>query len=311
MMVAGSALAQESVRPDQTTRSEAARSQAAQELIIAEPDPLDDSVTVLPEVVVQRDAFRNLVRRFVGDVTTEDEPNAQVARFDERVCPGVVNIQRSAAEIINDQIARAALTAGLPVGGPGCSPNILVVFVRDSDTFAPALVAANPLVFEYHVREIQGGLDLISQFERPGRAVRWWHLTALEDVGYGASRLRAQVETHIVYSLIIVDLDRLGSTNLGTLGDYIAMAALARLSPDARTDAVDTILNLFGQDGPNAGAPPQLTEWDAAYLQAVYSAHVNGRSRGIAEDDIAFRMRQALTTPIAGSDEATTGQTTP
>ena len=262
--------------------------------IIQPAEPVGE-ISDLPEVsVVARPNIREVIRSFITDVTTEDEPGGQIGRFDERVCPGVMNIQPGPAQIINDQIARAAFRVGLPVGRPGCRPNVLVIFVRDSDRFAPALVAEHPRVFRHHVVETRNGRQLMEEFSRPGRVVRWWHLTVLESEGYGASRIRSDVETDIIYSLLLVDLDRLGNVNLGTLGDYIAMTALARLSPDAQVGSTDTILNLFSDMEQGVVPTPSLTEWDVAYLQALYGAHLNVRGRNLAEGDMASRMRRAL-----------------
>lgn len=252
-------------------------------------------ITELPEVsVVARPNIREVIRSFITDVTTEDEPGGQIGRFDERVCPGVMNIQPQHAQIINDQIARAALRVGLPIGRPGCRPNVLVIFVQDSDRFAPALVAEHPRVFRHHVAETRNGRELMQEFSRPGRAVRWWHLTVLESEGYGASRIRSDVETDIIYSLLVVDLERLGRVNLGTLGDYIAMTALARISPDAQIGATDSVLNLFSDIEQGVTPAPGLTDWDVAYLQALYGAHLNVRGRNLAEGDMAHRMRRSL-----------------
>lgn len=270
-------------------------------------DPAQLPVTELDEITVDGRGIEEVVRDFVAGVSTVHERNGQVARFDGRICPGTINLPVEAAQIINDRIARAALIAGLSVAGPGCTPNVLVIATDDSDRLAPQLMQENRREFAYHVSFQERGPDLLAEFARPGRTVRWWHLTELDQFGHeGGSRLRAAHETDIFGAMIVLDTQRMGPVTLNALGDYVALTALARLSPDADLEGLNTVLNLFSQ--PPSSRPAAMTDWDEAYLQAVYSARGDAIVSRFQLRDIADRMlrryeqNQPAATPEAAAD---------
>ena len=256
---------------------------------VAQDEPLGP-VTELDAVEVQgRANTEEVVREFVAGVSAVHERQGQVATFDGRICPGVVNLPVEAAQVIADRIARAALIANLRVGQPGCEPNILVIATQDSDRVAPRLMDDNRREFAYHVSYQDRGPDLLAEFARPGRTVRWWHLTELDQFGrYAGSRLRAAHETDIFASIVMVDVDRTGPVTLNALGDYIALVALARMSPDADLSGLDSVLTLF--DRPADDRPAAMTAWDQAYLEAVYSARGDAIVTRFQLEDIADRM---------------------
>lgn len=250
----------------------------------------------LGTIVVDGRSEREVIDDFVSDITSLHERNGQVATFDERICPAVINLPAAQAQVINDRIARAALIAGLQVGRPGCEGNVLVIFTEDSDTLVPAMMSRYGRVFRWHVSDQEEGQRLLNEFAREGRTVRWWHLTERDTLGHdGGSRLRAAYETDIYRTILVVDIKRTGPVTLAALGDYLAMTALTRMSPDADLEGLDSVLNLFtpGQT-PDGRAPAQMTEWDQAYLEAVYAARGDTRSQFLARNDIAQRMQRRI-----------------
>lgn len=250
---------------------------------------VEGPVSEIEDITVDGRRIGEVVRDFVAGVSAVHERDGQVARFDRRICPGTVNLPREAAQVINDRIARAALIAGLNVSGPGCTPNVLVIATDDSDRLAPRLMRENRRQFAYHVSFQERGPDLLAEFSRPGRIVRWWHLTELDQVGHDAgSRLRAAHETDIFGAIIVLDTKRTGPVTLNAVGDYLALTALARLSPDADLAGLDTVLNLFSLE-PSA-RPPAMTAWDEAYLEALYSARGDSIVSRFQFRDIADRM---------------------
>jgi len=250
---------------------------------------IDGPVSQVEDITVEGRRIDGVVRDFVSGVSAVHEDNGQVARFGGRVCPGTINLPRDIAQTINDRIARAALVAGLAVGRPGCSPNVLVIATEDSDLLATRLMQTNRREFAFHVADQQRGLDLLAEFSQPGRVVRWWHITERDQFGHdGSSRLRAAYETDIIGSIIVLDTKRIGPVTLTALGDYVALTALARLSPDADLVGLDTVLNLFSLE-PSA-RPATMTAWDEAYLEALYSARGDAIVSRFQFRDIADRM---------------------
>lgn len=250
----------------------------------------NEQVTEVAPVVIQGAELRDVIGGFVSGVSAVHERNGQLARFHQSVCPGVMNLQPEHAQVIIDRIARAVDHVGLRVGRPGCEANVLVIFTEDSDRLAVGMVEEFGRTFDGHVAFFERGNDLLAEFQRPGRFVRWWHMAERAEVpgGDGNSRLRAAYHTELFRVLIVVDTRRIGVVNVGALGDYLAMNALARLSPDWDTVGHDTILNLFELEG--AARPSGMSTWDQAYLEALYSIRSDFVSGAMQENHVAYEM---------------------
>jgi hypothetical protein len=243
----------------------------------------------LEDVVVEgrRAQTRDAVAAFVRDVSQSDGRRAQLARFDRRVCPGVVNLRPDYAQVLNDRIARVALALELRVGDPGCVPNILIVAAANAAEI-DALIDAAPNAFEAYARTIEGGTAAIERVREP-RPVRWWHQVEFVDTNERWSRLRAAGRTDIRRALILLDMEQIGPVNFGALSDYVAMVALVRLRPDADVSGQPTILNLF-EDADSRRSNYGLSQWDANYLESVYGAPRYARQRRQQEADIVWQM---------------------
>ncbi len=68
-----------------------------------------------------------------------------------------------------------------------------------------------------------------------------------------------------------------GDLTVGQVADYVALAALADVDLDARTGDAPSILRLFDAPAPGAAAPEGLTDWDRAFLKALYHTPQNSR----------------------------------
>lgn len=258
------------------------------------------------EIVVTGQRLREAVRAFVTAVTVETGNENQVARWDGVVCPGVIGMTPTQAQAVVDRIAMHALNLGLRVDAPGCEADILVIFTHDSDTIAREVVDQRRRGLGYYDGDTRGH-EALEAFADTPRPVRWWHVAHSADrtgfliptpqrrfVGAGRQGLnggdpslplpsvdapdggsRVGRATHQVFTraLIIVDADRVSGARVGTIADYVSMAALAQLDPDADTSAWPTILNAF-----RAGVPAEeigLTDWDMAYLEGLYGAEMD------------------------------------
>lgn len=298
---------------------------AAMALSIAQPaqEPTTvEGVTIEALRERQRDRLERTIEAFIEETAVTVERNGQLGRYDRRVCPGVMNLAAEPAQIINDRIALAVQEVGLPVGRPGCEPNLLIIVTEDSDRLATEMMGRYRRVFEGHVREQERGLEFLDAFSRPGQVIRSWHMTA-KDTGLpplgsmaahgfrasggfdGGSRLRAAYETDIFRTIVVVDSERIGPVDPMALGDYLAMTSLARISHDADTRQVASILNLFDGDAPDDVRVARLSNWDVGYLQSLYTARGDVRTTRMQVNDIAYRMgRRVNYSDLAPEDEA-------
>ncbi len=91
---------------------------------------------------------------------------------------------------------------------------------------------------------------------------------------YGGTRLSAAAVPDLSSAIIIVDLKQCEGIGWGALADYIAMAALTNIDVDTNFSDVPSILSLFNV--PTDKRQTGLTDWDRAYLKALY--HTNRMS---------------------------------
>ena len=248
------------------------------------PAPSGDAPAVqLEEVVVEGRTLREAVDQFVEEIVAPPVGRGP-ARWNRRVCVGVVNVRGQAAQALIDQVSSVALQAGLDIGEPGCRPNILVLATDDGQELAQALVAREPLLFRPQYSGAARSSEALERFQESAAPVRWWHVSmpVVRDTGMpgvrmpgetppwipGEGRLRSPLRNDLMRAFVIVDVDAAAGIDTRRLGDYLGMVALAQIDPAADTSAWPSILNLFGSAEPPAG----LTDWDRDYLQALYGA---------------------------------------
>jgi hypothetical protein len=227
------------------------------------------------------------------------------ARWPDRVCPGVVNLDNIAAQAVNDGIAELAGTLDIGVGRPGCDPNVVVIFTADGRALAAEMVQRDRRLFSHpQLGTFNRGDAALLDFTTSDAPVRWWHLSMPVDVLTGEravrlsedlrpvsatgaeGRLSNSVVDVLYKAIIIVDVTRLGDTSFEQVADYIAMVAMAQIDPEAEIDGHHTILNVFRQPD----VAPGLTEWDQSYLEALYSSASMRRNPGSRRSDIARLM---------------------
>lgn len=281
------------------------------------------------EVIARANADR--ARTFVNRVAAPARGRG-LGRW-RKVCPGVANLDRTVAQPIVDQIAIRAIELGIQVEGQGCEADIIIVFTTDAGALTRSLVEREPRVFRHGGNGIDRGTAALRAFQNSEAPVRWWLLNVPIDsetgnravrvpgdraggpvgrrlaaalgcdpddcVGAGApiiqsaggaSRLNSQIVDQIYKAIVIVDIDAVAGLNAAQLGDYLAMVSLSQVDPEAETGAFDTVLNLFDDPAGVAG----LSDWDAAYLQALYGSPSRRRGPGAQADAVAAIMNRDL-----------------
>jgi hypothetical protein len=93
-----------------------------------------------------------------------------------------------------------------------------------------------------------------------------------EAVRSNGSRFRRSTRQDIGFALIIVDTTRIAGLPPEAVADYVAMAALVQLDPDADMRAFPSILNLFVDAAGGQASARTMTEWDVGYLRGLYAA---------------------------------------
>lgn len=236
--------------------------------------------TEVEGVTITGGRLEEVVRSFVAEVAAAPR-DRNLARWDRRICIGVVNMDARYAQALVDQVSAVSLAVGLDIGEPGCRANVLILADSNGDALATRLVDDSPLVFRPDLGGTNLGRAALAHFQSSGAPVRWWHVTRTvsSDTGEiaqggatiqvrGASRLRRNVREDMDHVIIILDTSRIGALNFASLADYVAMVALAQVDAEADTAEFPTILNLFSTTPVDPGA--RMTQWDLDYLRALY-----------------------------------------
>lgn len=266
---------------------------------VAAPDP--DSATTVEDVVV-RGTLEDLAREFV-DTASAPANYRGLARWERELCLGVVGLRVEAANQILDRVSDVARELEVPLGEPGCAPNAVIVATEDGRALATALVGERRRAFRIGFTRSNRGARALETFRTSDAAVRWWHISfpygengkclAIKvfqgpmpcATSYDRSFRGQGIIDVIRRAVIILDVPKLEGADFRALSDYIAMLVLVQVDPNGDTGRFDTVLNLFGGDGQVHG----LTDWDWAYLQALYGARpqrLNPRAQAVALADL-------------------------
>jgi len=271
----------------------------------ATPDP--DAATRLADVVVERRDLRQQTESFVEGLAAPAHRRG-LARWGGRVCVGVVNIRPEIAQALADRVSELALDLNLRTGGPGCTPNVVVIFTDDAPGLATAMVDQEPAAFHLGVGGLDRGRVALETFKTSDAPVRWWHVSMPVIGASGQRAIRMPGDAGPIFVpgegivnrgrpiadnlnkvIIVLDVGKLGDVTLPQLADYVGLVAMAQIDPEGETGAFDTVMNLFD----NPESTPGLSDWDALYLQALY----NGPRERVNPDrqaaDIARILRRA------------------
>lgn len=267
----------------------------------AAPAPAD-STTVEGLVITARPTppAIDTVSAFVAEVSAPSA-NGRLARWDRKICPGVVGLKAPYGQALVDRVAAVSAAVGLEPGAPGCRPNMVIIATDDSQALARSVVDSRPAAFARRERGMSRGDRALKAFVETPAPVRWWHVTrtrTAEGESYtqgsgvrvrSASRLRATTRDDFDHVIIMVDVRRIGVIRFEALADYITMIGLAQIEPDIDLGKTRSILGLFAARDRGAEPVDGLTEWDAAYLLGLYGANrdvVRGsrQEREIAQD---------------------------
>lgn len=282
------------------------------------PVPGSDPIVRLEDVVVDARRLEDAAREFVDEVA-DPVRRRGMARWHRGVCVGVANLQPETAQYLIDRVSDVARGIGLASSEPPCHPTILIVATTDADAFTEQFIAMRPRLFRPGGSGMDQGGAALERFRTSDAPVRWWNVSQPTDADTGEaavrmpgnpapftrvrgpSRLTSPYRQDLKRTFVIVDVDRLGEVNLGQLGDYIAMVALAQIDPEADTSRFETVLNVFE----TPSSVPGLSGWDQAYLDGLYGAswyriNQNSQVRAIS-DNIAREYRGAR---AAEPDEA-------
>jgi hypothetical protein len=241
-----------------------------------------------PETVysdAQREKDEALSRRFVQSILRPSHSlEGQFTRWKKPICPHVIGMTPSAAFVVERRIRDVANQVGAPVNRKDpCLPNIEIFFtpepqatlddIRHKDFL---LVAATPfaglsLTQRYPVQSYYYG------FYRDYKGAVWldmdweFYLDDPPHVASNMTRLRTGIKAEMGMATIVIDAGAVAGQTLASLGDYLALMALAQTPATGRCQPAPSISNLFLKDCDGDLHTTVLSEADRAMLTALYA----------------------------------------
>lgn len=245
---------------------------------------------------------RKTVEQFVRSLTPTIW-QGQISRFEHSVCPGVYGLAKPQSEAIVKRMRQVAQAVGIPVDGPNCYPNLVLIATSDKTMLLDEL--------EHHRGEIFGGMSSgdIHAMERDPEPAAAWQLRGAPISASGmdlywdekmgawvnrttdaASHINESARPQFDAAVVIVEKRALSGLTVTQLGDYAVIRALTGANPEKLGNgAAPTILHVL--DVPIGGeAPVTMTQWDFAFLRSFYDVRRYlraGAQRSAIADEVA------------------------
>lgn len=252
----------------------------------ADTPPAADNTIVVSEQI-ERPGVADVHSQALEIAVSGNVFSTPLARFEIPLCPGIGGLTDETAGLMIDRIRQNALFVELELAEDGCNPNFIVAFVDDGVETLNRLIDNNPARFQYlNSSEKREMLE-------PGPVHVWTDVQPANRDGVPIRRGRNLVEppltngwmshsliytatrNDIVSVMILVDRSAVGDITLQQLADYATMRGLVQTQTPDRP-SVSSILGLFlPQDGLGDDRPNGLTDFDRAYLAAVYQGIPN------------------------------------
>jgi hypothetical protein len=230
----------------------------------------------------QLGAAERQVDSLAAAITRRPRIDKPISRQYGPACLGVHGMAPALALALIDRIAANARELGIHVQGEGCQVNTLVSFTRDSRAEVKRLHAQEPWLFStLHNYEYDRIL-------RGNGAAQAWQATQVKGANgkefasavidgrevqvnkqFSASHLAQQLRVDITGAIVVFDNAFVPGKTIQQLADYATMRLFAPTDDLSNGSdlSMPTILTLFAQSGE---APDGLTDFDRAYLKALY-----------------------------------------
>lgn len=269
---------------------------AAMSVLGAEDRPLESI-----EITGLREAVREHVQSFVGKVTRKE--GDLIARWRDSLCPSVTGLSESQAAFVRGRLleVEAKVRERAARANPECRPNLFIIVTDDVESVLTGWKERDPRLFRWKSPED------ISRSDDAG-PVRIWHNAIMLRSDDGPwvmdptrstrapsgrlkdSRIQSSAKEAITAVVVLLDASKMAGVNLAQTADYLAMVSLSQVDLRADLGATNTILRLFVDR--TGAAPSGLTEWDYAFLNALY--RVGYYSPEHQRMDITARMVREL-----------------
>jgi hypothetical protein len=254
------------------------------------------AATVDAQPAILKERVQTFVRAITRNTGFSDQESQ--ARWNTPICFLAAGWRGEDLSSVLARFAQISAAAGAPLAEKGCTPNFVVVATAEPDQVINAWYAKNNRLFgNASPQQIRHFLD--STRSRPVRIWRNIDIGRVATTRFGhfvPSNSHADPSPFAGNSPLgffsvfeIVDAKRTAGVDLRQLTDYAAMMGLSNIDIDVDVGDAPSILQLFS---PARSAASGLSNWDTAYLTALYQTDQSSRSQRI---EIAQRVAEAVT----------------
>ena len=286
-----------------------------------------------PEILVEGQAktdteIRNEAHGFIRAIAAPAGSADQLGRWNEPICPKVYGATLTEEALVLDRVRALAAEAGIRQSKlRHCAPNILIAYtaapqeaVRDIMKRRPHSGRALPTAAREDLAEgrypVRWWYDLRVE-GRSGQAPTGDHpallgalTTSAGGPGSGGGGQIAQSENQAGFvsdysssiigkksrisigaATVIIDFNAVRGRPKEAVASLVALVALAPLKLPPRAVPTPTITNLF--QGPEETRSLDLTEWDRAYVAALYKTAAN-RSAKVQQGAMTARIARVM-----------------
>lgn len=233
----------------------------------------------------------------------------QMARWKDPICPTAIGVDQKIANIVDRRVRNLAARIGAAVAKDNCKANLFVIFTPDANGLMGEIMRRRATIF---TATEPAELKALRKSAMP---IRWWYGSTTEGtdgrpltldpggallginlprsgreryrVVSSLTRIDTDMRVNIDSATVLVDTVRSDGHKLSSVVDYAAFVALARIGISSKFDGVPSILNIF------ASGDQALSDWDVAYLSALYRAPIDRPARD-QRQFIASEMYRAL-----------------
>lgn len=254
----------------------------------------DPSIVVEGNRKQQEQAARDLAKEVVGRL----QFGRPLPRFFEPLCLAVAGVRPDVGESFAARIIENARRADVPVADGECQPNALVILSRDGRRQLEAaskkyphlfdslkkldvkkLLNARDPAFAWQVTEVRGvdGREF-SGMQMNGNEVK---VNSQFQIG----RLNQPIRIDVNAAVVLIDAGAIAGKTAVQLADYASFRLFAttdEISEEA-ANSLPTILSLFVT--PDL-APPELSEFDLAYLRGLYAMRANAPGTALYDSTV-------------------------
>ncbi|MCP5411858.1 MAG: hypothetical protein H6924_06950 [Alphaproteobacteria bacterium] len=280
-------------------------------------DAARDAAKDVESVTVNGTRDRQVIDTFVKNLAAPAHLSGKITRWEDGVCPITVGLRSEATRFVSDRLKAVAKEVGAPVGRPGCTPNIEIVFTTDPQGLMNTVRKERPqlLGFAYTTHQ----MDELAKVTRPIQA---WYTTQTRDlhghptidlahhsgpgieiscppmicyypdanaVAVTGEKLGDGTRSDFYHVIVAADPTKLVDYSIGSIADAVVLLALSHV---AAPDACQPLASIINLTVPGCSqVADELSANDLAFLRGLYSRMRPARAPSFQRDQIASQIQ--------------------